>query len=285
MFLNFILAHRNSTRLMTYQVNLIRKFFKANEGTTIKIYGFVDGDNKFLENMRYTWNSLNVEPIEIPNVIDDINRSLASPSVSFGLAANYVYEKYIKNNDNDIFILIENDVFPFKEINIEEYVKNYEMCGEIRFNPATFPERFTHFWLGFLIFNKKLMKNSEIFGCRCLDYMPGIVTDKTYWVDCGAETFYWIQRDKEERKIKQIKTVGSGGDDYDPFVSDKCIVYNIKTDEDIEKLPEIFRKKYQNKFGVLVYEDFLIHLERLGKQSAKRKMEWWDSCYQRLMSI
>lgn len=285
MFLNFILAHRNSTRLMEYQVNLIRKFFKANEGTTIKIYGFVDGDNKFLENMRYTWNSLNVEPIEIPNVIDDINRSSASPSVSFGLAANYVYEKYIKNNDNDIFILIENDVFPFKEINIEEYVKNYEMCGEIRFNPATLPERFTHFWLGFLVFNKKLMKNSEIFGCRCLESMPGIVTDKTYWVDCGAETFYWIQKDKEERKIKQIKTVGSGGDDYDPFVSDKCIVYNIKTDEDIEKLPEIFRKKYQINFGVLVYEDFLIHLERLGKQTAKRKMKWWDSCYQRLMSI
>ena len=31
--------------------------------------------------------------------------------------------------------------FPFKDINIEEYVKDYEICGEVRFNAAHLPDR------------------------------------------------------------------------------------------------------------------------------------------------
>ena len=41
MIINIILAHRDSTKFMEQQVTLIKKYFKVNEGSQIKIYGYV----------------------------------------------------------------------------------------------------------------------------------------------------------------------------------------------------------------------------------------------------
>jgi hypothetical protein len=69
-------------------------------------------------------------PINIPTIINNTNRNLCSSSVSYGLAFNYVYFNYIVKNEN-ISVFIENDIFPFKTINIENYIENYEICGEV----------------------------------------------------------------------------------------------------------------------------------------------------------
>ena len=45
--------------------------------------------------MREEWVKYNVAPIEIPNIIDNIDRDIISPSESFGLAFTYVYQNYI----------------------------------------------------------------------------------------------------------------------------------------------------------------------------------------------
>jgi hypothetical protein len=85
------LAHRTSTRFIEQQVNLIKKYFKHNSDSILKIYGFVDCPIN-PDNMRHLWLKLGVEPIEIPQIIDNINRCNACVSVSFGLAFNYVYK-------------------------------------------------------------------------------------------------------------------------------------------------------------------------------------------------
>ena len=281
MIVNIILAHRDSIRFIEQQVTLIRKHFKVNEGSNIKIYGYVDGHNiNNRKEMFNKWNQLNVEPINVPEMFNGKPRQQCSPSESFGIASQWVYEHYIKNNTTDIFVCIENDVFPFKDINIEEYVKDYEICGEVRFNAAHLPDRMNHFWLGFIIYNKTLMENSNLWSSLYNPKMKCLYNNKYYNIDCGGESYFWIEKNKKDRKIRQMVT--NGNEQYDGFSSLKCTPHNITTD--IEHLPEIFRVDYKPRYRVLIYDDCLIHLERMGKENDHEKTLWWNNVYNAVLN-
>jgi hypothetical protein len=268
------LAHRTSTRFIEQQVNLIRKYFKHNDDSILKIYGFVDCPIN-PDNMRHLWLKMGVEPIEIPQIIDNINRCHASVNVSFGLAFNYVYKNYILT-DKHISIIMENDVFPFKEINIDNYVKDYEICGDIRFNASFLPIRITHFWLGFIIFNNKIMTDREKFSGLCTEIIPRNSNNK-YWTDCGGTSYYWINA--KQRNIRQMVT--NGNENYDGFTSLQCTPHNITYD--IQNLPVVFRENYNPYYRVLVYDNCLIHLERMGKEDQNAKFDWWVNCYNKII--
>jgi hypothetical protein len=274
--IDIYLAHRDSTKFIEQQTLLIKKYFKCNESSKINIYGYVDGSNEDNKNnMRNKWISLGVIPIEIPNVIDNFNRNYISPNESYGLAFTYVYRNYILKN-NHISVCIENDIFPFKDINIEEYVKGYEICGEVRFNAAQLPDRNVMFWLGFIIFNGELMNDRDVFSGLCKPIV-NIESGKTHWIDSGGQSYYWIKM--SERKIRQMVT--NGNESYDGFTSLECTPHNITTD--IQHLPEIFRDEYKPYFRVLVYDNCLIHLERMGKENDGTKEVWWKNCFNRIV--
>lgn len=272
--ISIYLAHRSSIQFFEHQVNCILKYFKHNNDSVIKIYGFVDcPDNPDI--LSDEWKRLNVTPIFIPQIINNINRCNASPSVSYGLAFEYVYKTYILN-DKYISILMENDVFPFKEINIDNYVKDYEICGEVRFNAQFLPVRITHFWLGFIIFNHTQMTDREKFSGLCMNIKPHGI-NREYWTDCGATSYYWITEKK--RKIKQIVT--NGNENYDGFTSLECTPHNITTD--IENLPDLFREGYNPNYRVLIYDNCILHLERMGKDAQYNKFNWWLNCYNKII--
>ena len=274
--IDIYLAHRDSIKFIEQQVLLIQKYFKCNTGSKINIYGYVDGANEYIkEQMREIWKKNNVTPIEIPNIINYINRDYSHASESFGLAFTYVYQKYILINNN-ISICLENDIFPFKDINIEEYVKDYEICGEVRFNAAHLPDRNVMFWLGFIIFNGELMNDRELFSGE-YGHITNINSGKTYTIDCGGNSYYWIT--KTNRKIRQLVT--NGNTTYDGFTSLECTPHNII--DDIECLPEIFREGYLPYFRVLVYDDCIIHLERMGKEEDNLKQIWWTRCFNKII--
>jgi hypothetical protein len=271
------LAHRNSIKFVEQQVLLIRKFFKCNEGSVINIFCYIDGDNEQIKiKIRDICKNLNVTPIEIPNIILNFNRSHIGAGESFGLAFTYIYNNYILKN-NHISVCIENDVFPFKDINIEEYVNDYEICGEVRFNAAQLPDRNVMFWLGFIIFNGEKMTDREMFSGLCKP-ITNIESGKTYWIDCGGQSYYWIK--KTHRNIRQMVT--NGNESYDGFTSLECTPHNITND--IKHLPEIFRENYHSNFRVLVYDNCLIHLERMGKEDDGVKQLWWNKCFNKLYS-
>lgn len=95
--IDIYLAHRDSIKFIEQQVLLINKYFKCNTGSKINIYGYVDGANEYVkEQMREKWRKNNVNLIEIPKIINYINRDYSNSSESFGLAFTYVYQKYIK---------------------------------------------------------------------------------------------------------------------------------------------------------------------------------------------
>jgi len=281
MFIHIILAHRDSIKFMEQQVILIKKYFKVNKGSEIKIYGYVDSPSLNNRKIMFNkWKQLNVVPIDIPEIFNGKARQYMLASESFGLALQWVYAKYIKNNTKDIFVCIENDIFPFKDINIEEYVKNYEICGEIRFNALHLPDRMNHFWAGFIIYNKSLMKNSNLWSCLYNPNIKCLSNSNRYWIDTCGESYFWIEKDKKNRKIRQMVT--NGNDKYDGFSSLKCIPHNITTD--IENLPKIFRKNYQPHFRVLIYDNCLIHLERMGKVNDIKKIQWWNDAFNNILN-
>lgn len=274
--IDIYLAHRDSIKFIKQQTLLIRKYFKCNEGSQINIYGYVDGSNENNKNIiRNEWLSIGVTPLEIPNEINGLNRNYQGPSESFGLAFTYVYNNYILKN-NHISICIENDVFPFKDINVEEYVKDYEICGEVRFNALQLPDRNVMFWLGIIIFNGEKMTDREMFSGLCKPII-NIESGRTHWIDCGGQSYYWIK--KSQRNIRQMVT--NGNENYDGFTSLECTPHNITSD--IQHLPEIFREGYNPYFRVLVYDNCLIHLERMGKENDNTKELWWNNCFNKII--
>ncbi len=271
------LAHRNSIKFMLMQVLLIKKYFKLNTDSKLQIYGYVDASTaEYKEIMSNQWLRLGVIPIDIPNIIDNYNRNYISASESFGLAFTYVYQNYILKNNN-ISVCIENDIFPYTYINIEDYVKDYEICGEVRFNAAQLPDRNVMFWLGFIIFNSTKMTDRDMFSGLCKPIV-NINSGKSHWIDCGGTSYYWIT--KKNRIIRQITT--NGNEDYDGFNSLECTPHNITND--IENLPIIFRDGYNSDFRVLIYDNCLIHLERMGKENDNIKEKWWNNSFKKLLN-
>lgn len=273
--IDIYIAHRNSIKFIEQQILLIRKFFKCNKGSVINIFCYIDGDNENVKTqMRNLCKCYDVSPIEVPNVIDNINRSYIGAGESYGLAFTYVYQNYILKNKN-ISVCMENDVFPFVDINIEEYIKDYEICGEIRFNAADLPDRNVMFWLGFIIFNGEKMNDMEMFSGLCKP-VKNIESGKTYCIDCGGQSYYWIK--KTNRNIRQMVT--NGNELYNGFTSMQCTPHNITSD--IHLLPEMFREGYQSDFRVLIYDNCLIHLERMGREEQYTKQVWWNNCFKQL---
>lgn len=271
------LAHRDSIKFIEQQILLIKKFFKCNEGSKINIFCYIDGNNEYIKSlMRSVCEHYNVTQIEIPNVILGTDRNYAGAGESFGLAFTYVYNNYIVKN-NHISVCMENDVFPFKEINIEEYICNYEICGEVRFNAEQLPDRNVMFWLGFIIFNGEKMNDRQMFSGLCKPIV-NIESGKTHWIDCGGQSYYWIKKSK--RNIRQMVT--NGNEDYDGFTSLKCTPHNITND--IHLLPEIFHDGYHSSFRVLIYDNCLIHLERMGKENDNIKQTWWNNCFKKVFN-
>lgn len=269
------LAHRDSIKFIEQQILLIRKYFKCNNDSKINIFCYIDGNNENIKmQMREICLNNNATPIEIPNIINGFNRNYIGAGESFGLAFTYVYENYILKNKN-ISVCIENDVFPFKDINIEEYVKDYEICGEVRFNAAQLPDRNVMFWLGFIIFNGEKMNDREMFSGLCKPIV-NIESGRTHWIDCGGQSYYWIK--KSYRNIRQMVT--NGNEKYDGFTSLECTPHNITSD--VYLLPEVFRENYRADFRVLVYDNCLIHLERMGKEEDNIKQIWWNNCFNKI---
>jgi len=272
------LAHYGSTRFFERQVNLIRKYIQYNiETTVLKIFGFVDSSNdETSADMRQKWLELDVTPLDLPR-----GRS-HDFSQSYGMAFQYIYDNFIKYN-TFISLFLENDIFPIDYINIEEYCKDYKICGEIRFDASKLPDRMIMFYLGIQIFNHEKMTDTEIYS-GLKNYVTA-VSGRRHEIDCGGESYYWLQKNENYKHIRHIPTIGNTKS-YDPFVSPVCDVHNITTD--IENLPELLREGYLPSFCVVNYNNMFLHLELMGHDYENNPLKlnkniWFNTVYNKLM--
>jgi hypothetical protein len=241
------------------------------------MFGFVDSPNpQMADSMRSMWVSLNVEPIVLP-----VNRHL-NAAKSYGLAFQYIYDNYIKN-DTYISIFMENDIFPVTYLDIEKYVEGYKMCGEIRYNGYFLPkDRMIMHWVGLQFFNHELMTDKELYSGLCTDVSS--LSGSVYSIDAGGSSYYWLMHNENYKQCRHISTIGCSPE-YSPYNSSQCEVHNITTD--IENLPEIIRDMYDPDFRVINYENIFIHLEemKISSSLSNKKRIWFEYCYEKLMSI
>jgi hypothetical protein len=248
------LAHYKTTRFFERQVNLIRKFIQYNRDTaTLQIYGFVDSPTDTESNtMREKWIELDVIPIDLPR-----NRSSCG-GTSYSMAFNFIYNNYIQHNTY-ISIFLENDMFPIDYIDIDSYCKDYKMCGEIRFDGSKLPDRMIMFYLGLQIFNHTRMTDKDLYSG--MNGPVKALSGNIHNIDCGGESYYWLNHNENYKYIRHIPTIGSV-ENYDPFISSGCDVHNITSD--IEHLPEILREGYNPLFRVVNYDNKFLHLELMS---------------------
>jgi len=255
--IDFYLMHYKTTHF-DYQIENIKRYVKDKK---INIYVTIDSDNKEEYNsMLNKVNEIGVTPIMMPfpRLTERPLPGFHIASSEFGLACNYVYDNYIKNSKN-ISVMIENDVFFIKDFIVSDYCKDYQVCGNIRVNYNYLPKRLHHFWPGFIIFNKT-MEDRDKFGLRHLA-LEGISTDS------GAESNTWINLHKDS--IRHIKYSGES-ESYSPFT----YTYNEGRNITIDTIPDSLRKGYINEYAVVIHDDFLIHLEGIGKSLKTNKIEW-----------
>ena len=120
------------------------------------------------------------------------------------------------------------------------------------------------------------MTDREMFSGLCKPII-NIESGRTHWIDCGGQSYYWIK--KTHRNIRQMVT--NGNENYNGFNSLECTPHNITSD--IQHLPEIFREGYNPYFRVLVYDNCLIHLERMGKEHDNTKELWWNKSFNKII--
>lgn len=265
------LFYYNDVELMEKQVTLLRKNLILNEGEVLRVFGTVDSnDEEMRTKMRNKWRELDVNIIEMP--IPHLGGE--GISEAFGQCFNHVFNNYIKNNTH-VSAVFENDVMLVDRVNLEEYCRDYQVCGDVRFSALYLPARINHFWLGLLIFNHRKFRNSELFDGRC-QHIQDI------WTDCGAGTYYWLQKNKDD--VRMIHTVGPHKD-YSPFTSNTCIVHNVT--DDVEYLPpNILKDGYNSTFRVVNYENKFLHLERMSQfhqYDKNEKKKWFNEAYVKLL--
>lgn len=268
--INFFLIHYNSEKLIEYQVKSIRKFVKDNN---IKIYFTIDAENDSVRNEMIKISDLmGIEKIFMP--YPHLGNGQNS-SICFGLCINYIWDNYISKN-NDINVIMENDIFFISEINVEEYLNGYQMAGEIRWNTSWMPSRLNHFWGGFVIFNNKILQDMDLINFNYGEVKCN-TDDKFYNNDTGSFTYYWVEKHKKD--IKLIKSVGCS-ESYDQFESYTCEVHNITHDKYL--LPEVFQDSYNPSYRVVIYENFLLHLEGGIRFFNDLKINWFKNNFDRL---
>ncbi len=255
------LFHYNSTTFIEVQVKLLRKFLVLKNTEELRVFGMVDSDDdRMREQMRKKWLDLQVEPIEMPRP----HMGGAHP-MSFGLAVKHVFDNYVVKNDH-ISMVLENDVLLVAPFRINEYCKDYQVCGDIRFNPFNLPARISHFFLGLMIINHKKFTDVHLFDPRMGDvYVDG----KGYWTDGGAGTYYWLLEHKKD--TRPIHTEGPHVG-YKPFEAPVCIVHNVT--DDVQYLPPTIDKEgYKSWFRSVNYENTFLHMERMSEYHQYDKQE------------
>ncbi len=170
----------NNEKTIEYQIKLFAKFVRGT-------YRFIVCDN----------SSNNGIAQKIQNICENYNISYFrlnqhikfSPSMSHGLALNWIYYNIVKERKNN-FCFIDHDLFPIKEFNINDFMsdKFYGLLKE-RENGKLW-----YLWPGYCFFNFKFINsynNVSFTTCkRC---------------DTGGQNYHVIYKNFDKNTIRFAK--------------------------------------------------------------------------------
>lgn len=147
--IDLITVSFNAPKMVQYQIKLVKKFVKGNfrliicDNSTDKDSAFEI--KKICENEDITY--IRVLDRSVPN----------GYSNSHAIALNWIYKNIVKQRKRD-FVFLDHDLFPVKEVFVEEYLKERAAFGRTISNN----KGLWHLWAGFSFFKWDFVKNKKL---------------------------------------------------------------------------------------------------------------------------
>lgn len=127
--------------MINHQIRLIRKYLSAPFGYTVADNSSDAGKKAEIKRICLEQN---VAYFEIPNHIPEGN-----PSISHGIALNWVFNHYLKPRRAAFFGFLDHDIYPIRPTAIIPYLLKYPVYGLIQGNEIEW-----YLWPGFSFFNE-----------------------------------------------------------------------------------------------------------------------------------
>lgn len=127
------------------------------------------------------------------NVLNFPVLNVFSPKPACSKPIQWCWDNYISNDNDNISVIIDSDIFMLNKFNFENYLGDNDIC-------ADYDKRgnINYIWNGLMIFSPKI-KNKKEFNFS-EGFVEGIETD------VGGNLYYYIK--KHNPKIKHIENIG-----------------------------------------------------------------------------
>lgn len=215
--IDLITVSFNNPIIIDYQIKLFKKFLKGN-------YCHIICDNSNKEErakeikevcVKNNITYIHCEPRKIPHGFAD----------SHGIALNWVYKEVVQKRKNN-FALLDHDMFPMKEFDIESYLENAELAGRVDEISDIW-----YLWPGFSFFRYELLKNKRVNFRRHRKWY----LFKVPRVDTGSANWYPLYSKYDKKKVKKVAFYGWNIVDNKPvkkeeikgkFIQEKMVDYS-----------------------------------------------------------
>ena len=147
-FIDLITVAFNNPKIVEYQIRLFKKFIK---GSYTQIICDNSNNEEKAKAIREVCEKLDTTYINITST-----EKASGFSDSHGRALNRIYKSIIKTRQTN-FALLDHDILPIKEINIEDYLKNTNLAGYVVERAGIW-----YLWAGFGFFKYERIKNLKL---------------------------------------------------------------------------------------------------------------------------
>lgn len=221
----------NNDKVIRQQIRLLNKYI-------LDSYYYTVADNSSdptkQDEIAQICNQFEVSYIRLPrNPYNEI-----SPSLSHGIALNWLYKNYVSPRKATFFGFIDHDIFPVRPTTIINYLKSSNVYGLVQER-----EQMWYLWPGFCFFSYAFVK-----GCK-VDFMP------IKGCDTGGGNWHPIYSSMNREMIPQVKheyrSLRNGGDpqgDLVEYIGDWLHTFNAskwkKVNEGKDLLVDKLLKEY-----------------------------------------
>lgn len=200
----------NHPRLIKKQIEQLKRYVR-DDG-----YRHIVVDNspcrKIRQQIKETCEREQVDYVGMPPFIDNmISHRLFGNGLSHGAALNWMYYHILKTNKPDKFVLLDHDVFPFKECSLMDRLGDRDFCGVERNTGEGW-----YLWPGWCLF-----RYDAIEKCKP-NFLPVFAED--VYLDSGGGNYerlychYELKDvdfpDVETKRIKKTEGLHSHNDIY-----------------------------------------------------------------------
>ena len=258
----------NNPKFIELQDLTLKKFVKGDYKFVVynhaKEYDDVSNFNNFAtynfkKEIEKTCEKLNIECI---NIVDDPLTYKGNASSGTASAMNYILKNsHIQNPGK--YLVIDSDMFLIDEFKTDRY-DNYD-CAYI---PQSRNEC-NYMWNGLYYFNTTKMKNLELLNWNLHKYtdtnpQPGC----GYWTDTGGETYKWIEQEKNNHKVKELKHLcsGSWNEDSLKIKINQSVLNFCKND-----IRSVLNFGSKDKYFSEIYDDVILHYRAGGNWQGYEK--------------